>query len=177
MSKVSQKQSVVNEIKAILGGTYNENIPARDQLTEDQLKTVKANVVAGILNGSIEFKTEYSDEKDVIRYVSGMVSNHLRKARELNGNVNHSPLSSGRGSRDPQISELTKLLKTYSDDSEEYKQVIIAINARKTELTAEKNEQAKATKKQKVSYNIDFSVLPEGLQHLAQNLIGEASPE
>ena len=58
---ISQKQSVVNEVKSVLGSSFDPNTPARDQLTDDQLKTVKANVVAGIVAGSVEFKKETTD--------------------------------------------------------------------------------------------------------------------
>lgn len=177
MSAVSQKQAVTDQVKLALGSSFDPSTPARDQLTDDQLKTIKANIVAGIINGTIEFKKDTSDEIEVARYVSGMVSNHLRKAKDLNGGTIYNPQSSGKGSRDPQISELNKLLKTYSEGSEEYNQIVQAINARKTELVAERAEQAKTNKKQKDLSSIDFDALPPGLQHLAENLVGEINAQ
>lgn len=177
MSTVSQKQAVVDEVKSVLGSSFDPSTPARDQLTDEQLKTIKSNIVSGIIGGSIEFKKETSDEKEIARYVSGMVSNHLRKAKELNGGSVYNPQSTGRGSRDPQISELNKLLKTYSEGSEEFTQIVEAINARKEELASVRSEQMKAKKKQKELNSIDFDALPEGLQHLAENLVGEINAQ
>lgn len=175
MSTISQKESVVNQVKSILGSSFDPSIPAREQLDEDQLKTVKANIVSGILAGSVDFKKETTDEKEISRYVSGMVSNHLRKAKELNGGNTYAPQSTGRGSRDPQISELNKLIKTYTEGTEEYNQIVTAIEARKAELAVERNSAAKERKKAKELSSINMDVLPEGLKDLAQNLVSEAN--
>lgn len=172
---ISQKDSVVNEVKAILGSSFDPSSPARDQLTDDQLKTIKSNIVSGIIAGSVDFKKETTDEKEISRYVSGMVSNHLRKAKELNGNQTYSPQSTGRGSRDPQISELNKLLKTYNEGSEEYNQIVTAIESRKAELNAERSAAAKERKKQKELNSIDMDSLPDNLKDLANDIVNEVN--
>ena len=177
MNKISQKDSVVNEVKAILGSNFDPNTPAREQLTDDNLKTIKSNVVAGIISGTVEFKKSTSDEKEIARYVSGMVSNHLRKAKELNGGVKYNPQSTGRGSRDPQISELNKLLKTYSEDAPEYTQIQEAINERKAVLAAERAAKAAENKKQKNLSSIDINALPEELKNLANDLVSETNAQ
>ena len=174
---ISQKESVVNEVKSILGSNFNPSMPAREQLSDDQLKTVKSNIVAGIVSGSVEFKKETTDEKEIARYVSGMVSNHLRKAKELNGGNTYSPQSTGRGSRDPQISELNKLLKTYTEGTDEYGQIVTAIEARKSELAAERAVAAKERKKAKEISSINMDVLPEGLKNLANDLVSEVNAQ
>jgi hypothetical protein len=175
MSTVSQKESVINEVKAILGSSFNSGAPARDLLTDDQLKVIRANIISGILNGTIDFGKEKFDEKEVSKYVSGMVSNYLRKSKELNGGLLYVPQSAGRGSRDPQISELNKLLKTYSEGSEEFAQIITAIEARKTALNAEKTFVVKEKKKSKEFESINMDALPENLKSLASNLVNQIS--
>lgn len=175
MSTVSQKESVINEVKAILGSSFNSGAPARDLLTDDQLKVIRTNIISGILNGTIDFGKEAFDEKEVSKYVSGMVSNYLRKSKELNGGLLYVPQSTGRGSRDPQISELNKLLKTYSEGSEEFAQIITAIEARKTALNAEKTSVVKEKKKSKEFESINMDALPENLKSLASNLVNQIS--
>jgi len=172
MTVLSQKDAVVKEVKAILGSSYNSSTPARDQLSDEQLKSIRSNITQGILNGSVEFKKENVSEEEISRYVSGMVSNHLRKAKELNGGETYVPQTTGRGSKDPQIAELSKLLKTYSEGSEQYTQVQSAIESRKAELSAFKASAAKETraKKAPAAPSINMDVLPESLKHLANSL-------
>lgn len=172
---ISQKDSVVNEVKAVLGSSYDTNKPAKEQLSDDQMKTVKANVVKGIIDGDVAFKKDTSDEKEIARYVSGMVSNHMRKAKELNGGNTYSPQTSGKGSRDPQVAELSKLLKTYTEGTDEYNQILSAIESRKEEIAAEKAAAAKEKKKQKELSSINMDSLPENLQDLASNLVDQVN--
>lgn len=171
---ISQKEAVLNEVKSILGSNFDPSLPAKDQLTASQISTLKDNVVAGIIAGAVSFNKDTTDEKEIGRYVSGMVSNHFRKAKELNGGDSYAPQSTGRGSRDSQISELNKLLKTFEEGSDEFNQVAEAIAARKAELSVEKSEQSKEKKKQKELSSINTDVLPEGLRELAHSLVGNA---
>ena len=175
METVSQKESVVNEVKAILGSSFGAGVAAKDLLTDDQLKIIRNNIFAGILNGSIDFGKDIIDEKEISKYVSGMVSNYLRKSKELNGGLNYVPQSTGRGSRDPQISELNKLLKTYTEGSDEFAQIILAIDARKAALNAEKTTVVKEKKKSKEFESINMDALPENLKSLASTLVNQVS--
>lgn len=168
---ISQKDSVVNAIHNVLGSSFDPSIPAREQLSDEQLKAVKQFVVSGIMDGSVDYKKDL-EEEEVTRYVSGMVSNHLRKAKELNGGVTYSPQSTGRGSRDAQISELHKLLKTYEEGTEEFNQIMNAIETRKTEIAAEKDSIVKEKKKAKEFSSINLNALPENLKDLASTLMG-----
>jgi len=174
MSKVNQKESVVNEVKALLGNHFDATLPVKDQLTADQITLIKGNIVSGIMGGSISYSKDIADSKGVAKYVAGMVSNHFRKAKELNGGNTYSPDSTGRGSRDPQVSELNKLLKTMTESTEEYNQVVSAIASRKTEIAAEKSVLLKQKKKQKELASLNTEVLPESLRNLATNLVNNA---
>jgi hypothetical protein len=174
MSTISQKQSVVNAVSQVLGSSFDPAVPARDQLSDAQLTSVKSFVTSAIMSGSVEYSKDISDEKEVAKYVSGMVSNHLRKAKELNGGATYVPQSTGRGSRDGQISELNKLLKTYAEGTEEYNQILAAIGSRKTELSAEKAAISKEKRKAKELSSIDMEALPESLRSLATNIVSNA---
>jgi len=168
---ISQKTAVVNEVTAILGSSFDSSLPVKDQLTPEQFSTIKSNVVAGIVDGSISFNKDTSDEKEVMRYVSGMISNHFRKAKELNGGASYAPQSTGRGSRDSQLSELSKLLGTYDDGSAEFNQIVSAINSRKLELSADKTAASAEKKRQKELASINTDALPDSVKNLAENLV------
>lgn len=172
---ISQKVAVVNEVKAILGSSFDGSQPAKDQLSDDQLKTIKSNIVSGIVNGSISFNKDTSDEKEIYRYVSGMISNHFRKAKELNGGSSYAPQSTGRGSRDPQLSELSKLLGTYDEGSDEFNQIVSAINSRKAELADEKATVSAEKKRQKELANLNTDALPESVKGLAESLVNSVA--
>ena len=171
MSTISQKQSVVNAVTKVLGSSLDASLPARDQLSDAQLTEVKSFVSDAIMSGSVEYSKEISDAKEVSKYVSGMVSNHLRKSKELNGGSSYVPQSVGRGSRDSQVSELNKLLKSYAEGSEEYNQIIDAISSRKQELTSEKTDVIKEKKKARDLSSINMDALPESLKNLANSIV------
>jgi hypothetical protein len=168
---ISQKQSVVNAVSRTLGASFDVSIPARDQLSDAQLTSVKTFVYDAILSGSVEYSKDISDTKEVSKYVSGMVSNHLRKAKELNGGSAYIPQSTGRGSRDATISELNKLLKTYAEGTEEYNQILDAVSTRKNEMFAEKAIISKEKKKAKELSSINMDALPESLKNLANSIV------
>lgn len=171
MSKLSQKEAVVNEVKSILGSNFNINLPAKDQLTTDQLTILRNNIVDGIINGNISYNKDVTDSEVIKKYVPGMISNHFRKSKDLNGGNAYTPQSTGRGSRDSQISELNKLLATMEKDTEEYSQVVEAIASRKDELLLAKTEHQKEKRKQREFASIDKEILPENLRTLADSLI------
>lgn len=172
---ISQKTAVVNEVVAILGSNYDQTVPVKSQLTAEQFSTIRANVVSGIINGSIAFNKVTNDEKEVARYVSGMISNHFRKAKELNGGLSYAPQSTGRGSRDAQLSELSKLLGTYTEGTEEYNQIVFAIDSRKEELAAEKIAASAERKRERELASINTNALPDSVKDLADSLVSGLS--
>ena len=93
-----------------------------------------------------------------------MVSNHLRKAKALNGNVQHKPSGTGP-KRDDQLKELSNLLKTgqYVEGTEEHTAILEAISTRKEELAKTRATKGASSK----APVIDTSVLPAELQDLA----------
>lgn len=173
-STISQKQAVVNGVNFVLGASFDASLSAREQLSDEQLSAVKSFVTKAIMSGTVEYGKDISDEKEVSKYVSGMVSNHLRKAKELNGGATYAPQSTGRGSRDGQISELNKLLKTYKEGTEEYNQILDAITSRKTEISADKAVVLKEKRKAKELSSINMEALPENLRSLANDMVANS---
>ena len=84
----SQKKAVVDQVVAVLGSSfvpYTTN--ALDVLTDSQLEFIKQAIVCGLINGTIDYGKDRNDGKEVNKYGRSMVMNHLKKAKELNGNV------------------------------------------------------------------------------------------
>lgn len=81
----SQKEAVVEEVKLAIPGfvPYKDN--AIIHLTERDLEDIKANIMNGIINGTIEYGKDVNNHSEVRTYARSMVMNHLKKAKELNG--------------------------------------------------------------------------------------------
>lgn len=83
---IGQKEAVVSAVKAILGTRFVPNQDrALDLLTEEQIENIKELMFSGIMNGSIEYAKDKTDEKAVKTYARSMVMNHLKKTKVLNG--------------------------------------------------------------------------------------------
>ena len=129
----------------------------------EQKTTVKETVIDGILNGSIAYSKDLSNVVEVKKYVSGLVNNHIRRAKELNGSIVYK--SSKVGSiRDSQIREMTKLLESsnYPEGSEQRASIQSSIATRTAMLQSEKVAKRATT----VAASIDMSVLPDNITDL-----------
>lgn len=130
-NKISQKQAVVNEVMNILGSSFSPSTPAKQQLTPDNIRTIKSNIVNGIVNGSIAYNKDSSNVKEVTAYVPGLVSNHLRKAKELNGGVKYGPTTkkiiNEEYNSDPVSKSLDDKLSRLVPGTEEYENTRLAL--------------------------------------------------
>jgi len=130
-------------------------------LTKDQRESVVAIVTEGILSGMIDFSTEAKAKHDtpakVKSYTTGMVSNHMRKDKRLNGSVKYETKNPGSraGSGDEQLKALKALRSTLSD-FEALAEIDQAISNRTAEIAA--------SKAPKVSINVE--AIPEHLRYL-----------
>jgi glutamate dehydrogenase/leucine dehydrogenase len=130
-NKISQKQAVVNEVMNILGSSFNPSTPAKQQLTPDNIKTIKSNIVKGIVNGSVTYNKDSSNVKEVTAYVPGLVSNHLRKAKELNGGIKYGPTTKNiineEYNSDPISKTLSDKLSRLMPGTSEYENAKLAL--------------------------------------------------
>jgi len=159
-----QVTAVVDEVKNALGTAYDINTPSANVLTKEQLTTIQDNIFDGLANGDIEYKGDRSDTKKLKTYAKGLVTNHLRKAKPLNGNVAYK--ASGTGpKRDERLRELNNLIKCgkFDEGTEEHDAIVQAIADRKAELAKKKSTERTKSK----ASQIDTSVLPAELQGLA----------
>ena len=82
-----QKEAVVAQVKAFLGNTFT---PYKDialvMLSKHELERLKHVVGTMIINGTVEYSKDITKTDEVRAYARSMVMNHLKKAKELNGN-------------------------------------------------------------------------------------------
>ena len=162
---VKQVEAVINAVTVVLGGDFQPGATVvADVITPDQKEEVREIVLKGVLEGEVAFKGDLTDEAAVRRYVNGMVDNHLRKSRQLNGGSTYKASSTG-ARRDPQLKELNKLLKTLSPGSEDYAKVNQHIASRLAEIKQAKQEGQAAS----IRASIDTSVLPSHLAEMLNN--------
>lgn len=163
-NKISQKQAVVNEVMNVLGSSFNSSLPAKQQLTPDNIKTIKSNIVDGIVNGTIAYNKDSSNVKEVTAYVPGLVSNHLKKAKELNGNVKYGPTTkkiiNEEYNSDPVSKSLSDKLSRLKPGTEQYKNTALALEHSKT-FTSKVNRELKS---------FDTDIMPEEIKQMTIEL-------
>ena len=144
----NQKTAVYEAISAVINFNDGDEV----KLTADQKKEVKQILVDGFKNGEIELQRE---QKDLNKYVGGLISNWTRKDKRLNGGVKHEIKNKGSraGQQDLQVKNL-RLLKKQVTDPQAIADIDVAIAARIAEIRP-----ASAPK-------IDATAIPEEFKHL-----------
>jgi hypothetical protein len=151
MTKMNQKEAVFAAILSVCGVVEGAYTPSK----EDRA-SVSQILFEGFRAGKIELDREYTD-KELKVYVSGLQSNWLRKDKRLNGNIAYVAKNPGSrtGSADPQIKAMRALLATKTDPTE------------RQEIQEYLDKRIAEVKPAKAKVEIDYSVLPEELKHLA----------
>lgn len=88
---IKQKDFVVSEVKRVLGTrfvSYTTN--ALLVLSANELELVKESTLHAILSGQVEYGKSNDTLANIKVYARSMVMNHLKKCRELNGNLVYS---------------------------------------------------------------------------------------
>lgn len=166
---MNQRQATVKAIVDTLearGTEYelNGSTPISEVLTSEDKATVRKTLFTMFRDGDANFKDEataskYEADAELNKYVSGLLNNWIRKAKEFNcgqGYVAKNPGSRAHAS-DVQMRELKKLLVQYSatNDEEAVTEIKAAIELRKSEI-----------KPKSVAKPINVDALPEALRHL-----------
>lgn len=121
-----QKAAVIDEVLVQLPNFVKYKEKAILALSNTQLEAVKENVRAGIQSGFIEYSKSLSDIGEVRTYARSMVMNHLKKAKELNGNM--IPGQAGSGPKAVKLKDPTSKgvdLALLDDDFKEYLQKLM----------------------------------------------------
>jgi hypothetical protein len=155
---MKQNDAVFQAVCVVLGV---DSFSSAVELTKDQRNTVISFVVEGIIGGSVDFsaeaKAKYDTAAKVKSYTTGMVSNHLRKDKRLNGNTKYEIKNPGSraGTGDQQLKAM-KALRSTLTDADQLAEIDLAIEARQAEI--------KTSKTKAVEINVE--ALPESLRHL-----------
>ncbi len=148
---VKQKDAVFNAVSAVRGSTeFGEAV----ELTKEERGAVQASLIAGFQAGEIAYQGDATDTQKLTSYVSGLVSNWLRKDKRLNGNVAYIAKNPGTrtGSGDEALKAMRTLLGATTDEEA------------RGEIQREIDKRVLELKPRKV---VDVSKLPESLRHLA----------
>ena len=155
---MKQNDAVFQAVCSVLGV---DGFDSAVILTKEQRETVVGMVTEGILAGKVDFSTEakakHDTEAKIRSYTTGMVSNHLRKDKRLNGGEVYIIKNPGsRAKKDEAITSMRLLQAQYENGSEPWHEIEAAICERLTQL--------ENAKKKEVKINAD--AIPENLRYL-----------
>lgn len=169
MSQVSAVFAVTTRILEAHGIPFTANSTVvREVISKEQRAEIIEGVVAFFQAGEVEFKateanaTKLSDPKALKNYVNGLVTNHHKKDKRLNGGVAFEIQNPGSrvGAGDAQLKELRKLKTTLVNTGADESTISLVndkIEARVEELGADKPKKAS---------KINVDLLPEELRAL-----------
>jgi len=155
---MKQNDAVFGACVIVLG---QDGFDSAVELTKEQRSVVVGMVTDGIMSGQVDFSAEarakHDTEAKVKTYVGGMVSNHLRKDKRLNGGEKYEAKAPGSraGSGDEQLKAL-KALKATLTEASDIASVDAAIETRLAEITVKK------------TVAININALPEEFRHLVK---------
>ena len=146
-----QKDAVFNAVTAVRGTTEFDSAV---ELTKEERGVVQASLIAGLQSGNIAYQGDATDVTKLTSYVSGLVSNWLRKDKRLNGNISYVAKNPGTrtGAGDESLKAMRTLLGA-TNDVEARLEIQVEIDKRVSELKPRKT--------------INVDALPESLRHLA----------
>ena len=160
-----QKDAIYVAVTNVLsdnGVHFEDGMNASELLTKEFRQSVHGIIAEGFTSNDIEFadtpanQAKLADETKLSSYVSGLISNWLRKDTRLNGGVVYQPKNPGSriGSTDPQLKALRGLLKQFEGtNADKAAKIQEQIDARVSEIQVDRAKKV----------DIDYSALPEGL--------------
>ena len=150
---MKQNDAVVQAVLNITGHEAYSETPC--VLTSEQKAQVREVLFEGFKTQKIVLSPEKSAEGEqaIWEYIPGLISNHMKKDKRLNGNVKFEVKNPGSraGNSDPQLTAMRALLGSLTD-ADERTEVQGYIDARLAEINAAK-----------VVKVIDFAALPAEL--------------
>jgi len=152
MNKNTQRSAVFAAVCSVLG---RSEFPIMVVLSKDERSLVHQMVCEGFRNGTVEFENtpanqeKLASDSKLSQYVSGLISNWLRKDPRLNGNTKY--VAKNPGSRAGQGDEQMKTLRALAKQFEGTDKATIIhaqIEKRKSELAATKSKSVSLTQEQ-----------------------------
>ena len=162
---MKQKDAVYNIIVAAFATSsipFTEGMDVASTMKDKAFRaSVQSAVEAGFKANEIPFEDTPSNREKMStpaklsQYVSGLISNWVRKDERLNGNVKYAAKNPGTrvGSTDPTLKALRQLATQFKGDTTKFAEIQNHITTRVTTLQAEKAK----------SIKVDLSVLPAEL--------------
>ena len=140
--KIKQKDAVYQAITSVLaeeGVHFEDGMNVGSDMTKERRSTVSNILVAGFQGGTIELDKVYETESALRSYVSGLISNWIRKDTRLNGNTKYVAKNPGSrfGASDDQLKAL-KALYAQTTSEADRAEIQGFIDARTREISASK---------------------------------------
>lgn len=156
--KIKQKDAVYQAITNVLteeGVHFEDGMNVGPEMTKERRLIVSNVLVAGFQGGTIELDKEYETESALRSYVSGLISNWIRKDTRLNGNTKYVAKNPGSrlGASDDQLKAL-KALYAQTTSEADRAEIQGFIDQRVAELNASKVKKVE----------VNFEALPEALR-------------
>lgn len=90
---MNQKEAVFQVIKELRRGEVDTETPVL--LTKQEKNVVSQKLFDGFKKGRVQYNHEMPSDDKLLMYISGLVSNWLRKDKRLNGQKNYVPRRPG----------------------------------------------------------------------------------
>ena len=142
-------------ILAVRNTFVEGKVPETNTWTAEQKAQVYGALLTSFRAGEWIKNSGGTDDAAVMKYIPGLVNNHVRKDTSLNGGAKYEAKNPGSrsGSSDESVKAMRQLLSVTSDPAVKM-QIQGALDARLAEL------------KPKATVSIDVAALPEALRHL-----------
>ena len=161
--KTNQRTACVNTILSVLednGVSYelNGEITVSEVLNDTMKSSVREILFTSFRQGNVEYKasfqTKVDDDGELKKYISGLLNNWIRKAKEFNNGQAYKAKNPGSraGSQDAKVKEMRKLLSVTTD-----------ANA-KTMIESAIAERVATIKADANTVEIDYSLLSDELK-------------
>ena len=148
---MKQSDAVVAAVQSVF--TENEVVPETGKWTSDQKSRVYLSLLSSFKEGQWIKSSGGTDDAAVLKYIPGLVNNHVRKDKRLNGGAEYVAKRPGSrtGSGDESLKAMRTLYSLHTDPAVKA-EIQVMIDARLEEL--------------KPKADINVSALPEALRHL-----------
>jgi len=145
---MNQKEAVYKAVTAV---KKTQSFDGPVTLSRDERDQVSKLVAESFTKGEVAFADGPREGKELSSYVSGLISNWLRKDNRLNGGVQYQPKNPGArtGSGDEAVKAMRALMQATTDPTA------------KKEIQAEIDKRLAALKPRK---EIDINQIPEHLR-------------
>ncbi len=134
---MTQKDAVFTTVVSVLSDSGIAFEPGREDvslvLTRELRASINNVLVSGFTSGGIPLDTKFDSEMELRSYVSGLVSNWVRKDKRLNGGLAIAVKAAPKFD-DPQLKALRQLLAANSDPAQKA-EIKIFIKKRIAELS------------------------------------------